>query len=1539
MAGKTQTTQIVIAIFVVFIGTFFILSSNHLGISSITGHDVFIAASPQVNNVILNSTFGTNKTNENITVYWNSTDPENDSIVNITDWRLNGTSISLLNAQFENSSSANISTRDYSTYNRTLEIHGATWNRTGHIGGAYQFDNSYGDFINVSAVIKSLPVTYGGWINFDNFACSGGACTMILQDNAAAGGFEISTGFGATNNLACWDGAANTDTFSASANVWYFVLCKHNGTKMSLYVNGQVVGTPTSSIKVPPSSIKEFRIGPGDLYGSPNFGFQGFVDGVVVYNQSLNDTQILALYNNRTDLITSPLLKEGNIWQAAITPNDKASDGVTVLSNNLTVADSTPPKVSNLNYFVTNQTSTISWDTNESTNSSISFGSTAALGNTSVNSSFVTKHSIYLVNLTNSTMYFYNMTSCDALNNCRINETLNFTTLPNGCITPSNGDEVHYSGTFCPGTYNFLNGINFKSSNSDLTCNNSIFTGNFSSLQFSGFTIRNLTNVSIRNCNIMNYARNGVEILGAEVSSTENSNLSIINNTIFNISIVGISLGFSENSIVENNTINFASTGIEILSHGGNRVSNNYVNSSGGSVGILETSITTKNNIVFNNYVFGYSTGLQVDLPGGYNGSIFNNTLVNNSIGMFLQNTYNNTVANNTISNSSSYGIEFTDTSGNILIRNNISNSGTSDIFTSSAQGLNTLIFLIGDNEIKVINTIITVVSQKSGIFIGNRIISVNSSAEPNLNVSAEVVFTNLTSTLTPDIYRISEFSNNSENVVANGSVCPDTICTNLSFNSSLHTLDMNVTGFSSYAIKENFLSTPKGSGGSNTIFKSPSSSVMPEIQIPLQPAAAPVIEAPSAVPLSFSSFACLESGKSILPKTGITSLESSPYYDQVKRTYDVLVPAFKVDCGQSSFKLTFSLPDSYSNVTALRCSGSTCQDINLNEIDKITCGAPLFKDIRRVSSTLEPAFFPIELNKVQGTPGISVLQSSRTSVKFIGDVKGKVELDKLFGPAQEPKNTRIQIVGTPTTISFESQQNIGTNITLPYSISGNVDESSISIFAFKNGQWIFVGGNVDKNTKTVSASIKDISQFTENNKLTLAPMGILCLNCIKSTLDEVYSDGSSRNAVILIHGFENTPERFEDVINDIKMTNQPWQVWTYGYPSARSIDENAKALADLLQLHSDEYDSIYIAAHSLGGLVAQQALSYAYQQNQGKNTKPYTFVDKVVKVVSVAVPNKGVLTMDAEKLLNILVNSESSLGLFNINSASVQELIGGKEIPRVPGIEYLVVAGTEPYGLTNVFNVSEVNDGIVTLSSAQTIGGDKVNNLCSNIWEIDTTHTDLLNNVQSRKIIERIVAKEILKSIQNKAVVGYNQYYDMDVNDCKSDDQYIVVGVKVPDDAQPNPGMCSCGNKVCGLDENEINCPSDCAKIEKPAFDFLGLILRFKPLRYLAISLILVILGIVALAKMKRHETLIPTSESHMTNIPKIGSDFDREDKLNQLIIQARSNLRLGNNEKASVLYATFTQIFDSSSLQIKENFENVASKLKDEMKTRLGK
>ena len=65
--------------------------------------------------------------------------------------------------------------------------------------------------------------------------------------------------------------------------------------------------------------------------------FNGTIDDVHIYNRALSASQILALFNNRTDLIVSSETQLHDVWHAVVVPNDGFGDGPPARSNNLTI--------------------------------------------------------------------------------------------------------------------------------------------------------------------------------------------------------------------------------------------------------------------------------------------------------------------------------------------------------------------------------------------------------------------------------------------------------------------------------------------------------------------------------------------------------------------------------------------------------------------------------------------------------------------------------------------------------------------------------------------------------------------------------------------------------------------------------------------------------------------------------------------------------------------------------------------------------------------------------------------------------------------------------------------------------------------------------------------------------------------------------------------------------------------------------------------------------------------------------------------------
>jgi len=89
--------------------------------------------------------------------------------------------------------------------------------------------------------------------------------------------------------------------------------------------------------------------------------------------------------------------------------------------------DSTPPLIININATKLNNTAVqVTWDTDEDSNSTVTYGTTTALGSSASDATLTNSHSITLNNLTYGQIYYYNVTSCDINGNCRTSGTYNF---------------------------------------------------------------------------------------------------------------------------------------------------------------------------------------------------------------------------------------------------------------------------------------------------------------------------------------------------------------------------------------------------------------------------------------------------------------------------------------------------------------------------------------------------------------------------------------------------------------------------------------------------------------------------------------------------------------------------------------------------------------------------------------------------------------------------------------------------------------------------------------------------------------------------------------------------------------------------------------------------------------------------------------------------------------------------------------------------------------------------------------------------------
>ncbi len=153
-------------------------------------------------------------------------------------------------------------------------------------------------------------------------------------------------------------------------------------------------------------------------------------DGVVNYgeNTALGSSESdAAMVTSHSITLTN--LSESTAYYYEVKSTD-ASSNYTVDDNNgsyytftTTEPDTTPPVIENVaTSDITSDSATITWDTDEASDSVVNYGENTALGSSESDAAMVTSHSITLTNLSESTAYYYEVKSTDASSNYTVDD-------------------------------------------------------------------------------------------------------------------------------------------------------------------------------------------------------------------------------------------------------------------------------------------------------------------------------------------------------------------------------------------------------------------------------------------------------------------------------------------------------------------------------------------------------------------------------------------------------------------------------------------------------------------------------------------------------------------------------------------------------------------------------------------------------------------------------------------------------------------------------------------------------------------------------------------------------------------------------------------------------------------------------------------------------------------------------------------------------------------------------------------------------------
>jgi hypothetical protein len=402
-------------------------------------------AHPTIENFTLNATTVMNYSWDNLTCNYNLNLSTTSAAVS---WYKNYQSTMTLNLPFEgNSTNALL---DWSGNGRNATLNNSIsvqpiWNKSiGRKGtGAFDFSQKVGDRLilnnsQLKDIHNSGEITYEIWYYYISGSTTlyhRGSINSLCGDDMQSEP-EISTD---TVELS----GTTFASFSSKNNQWNHLVITFSISKdnASVYLNGDLnVSDTITNIKLSGNSGRIFNSTTNISYigvkhiNCDNFaeGFDGFLDEFRIYNYALSAQQILALYNNRTDLIVSQETEEGEVWQCRVTPFTYHEAGQTYYSNSLTIRDTIAPRISlsiPMDSFNTSNTS-VYFNFTASDNIAINFTCNLTI-NDVVNKSInvtrinVTTNAVANITVTNFTdnLYYWNISCMDNWGNTNSSAT------------------------------------------------------------------------------------------------------------------------------------------------------------------------------------------------------------------------------------------------------------------------------------------------------------------------------------------------------------------------------------------------------------------------------------------------------------------------------------------------------------------------------------------------------------------------------------------------------------------------------------------------------------------------------------------------------------------------------------------------------------------------------------------------------------------------------------------------------------------------------------------------------------------------------------------------------------------------------------------------------------------------------------------------------------------------------------------------------------------------------------------------------------
>ncbi len=290
--------------------------------------------------------------------------------------------------------------------------------------------------------------------------------SLIIIDSKKPGVIIVSIGNGSVYNLTSLDlnfsavdtnldscfyslnGAANTTSSCSNSTL---TLQNTNNT-LDFYVNDSKGNINITNLIFDIDRVSTILDSPINYLNSSNNNVTFYCSGQTLSGKNLFNITLYHnisnafsanLTNNVTRSFNGTIFSLTNIpdgiylWNCFTMGNSTAINSSFAMSNFSLTIDTTRPIFSSISSSPDSTSASITWSSNELTNSTVYYGTDISTSSSSVSLSKVTSHSISLSSLSSSTLYYYNVTGCDYSGNCNASSQFSFTT--SAASSPSGG--------------------------------------------------------------------------------------------------------------------------------------------------------------------------------------------------------------------------------------------------------------------------------------------------------------------------------------------------------------------------------------------------------------------------------------------------------------------------------------------------------------------------------------------------------------------------------------------------------------------------------------------------------------------------------------------------------------------------------------------------------------------------------------------------------------------------------------------------------------------------------------------------------------------------------------------------------------------------------------------------------------------------------------------------------------------------------------------------------------------------------------------